>query len=82
MTTQAQIQDLRSELDASERNIKLLIEALKPFAACNPSRFGSMPPEKTWLWKPNQTKMDLPGISVADIEQAKETFEYVTGVKS
>lgn len=49
-----------------------LVAALKPFAACNPTQFGKgVTDDGTWLWKPNSTNQELPGISVAHIKQAK-----------
>lgn len=59
----------------TKADVKPLLEALKPFAAIGPVRAGSIPPDKLWLWKNNSTTGDLPGISAADINNAKQVYD-------
>ena len=55
-----------------------LTKALEPFAKCEVESWGSVRDEKVFLWKPNQTRHNSPGISIADIKTAKAVFSAET----
>jgi hypothetical protein len=59
-----------------------LLEALKPFTVLECSGIGSVPDDKVFLWKPQQTSKNLPGISLAHINAAKSAYAKATGRKS
>jgi hypothetical protein len=61
----------------AEAQVKLLVEALAPFAACEVESFGSVPDDKAYLWKPSQTSRELPGISIADVKRAKQALKEI-----
>jgi len=63
---------------AESIQLKPIVEALTPFAACEPTRFRSVHPHETWLWKPSRTSNpNEPGIAVAHIDAAKAALQLL-----
>ena len=63
-----------SALAQAQKREVALREALKPFAILEVRPVGHTPENEQYIWKPTQTSRELPGISLAHINAAKQVL--------